>query len=623
MIFGYLMLVIAITISAIAAWYSVAGLTAIFSAAVVPVIIMGGALEAGKIVATVWLHNNWQRVGWVYKTYLVPAIVFLMLLTSMGIFGFLSKGHADQSIVSGDAMSRVALFDEKIRIERENIANSQQVIKQMDAAVNGVITTGDQEIKLRDGSTRVRSAAERSLQIRRMQSKDRAKLTKEIEDAQSRIIKLQEEAAPIRAENRKVEAEVGPIKYIAALIYGDNPDQNLLEAAVRWVIILIVIVFDPLALCLILAANKQLEWARQGRGSWVHDEEEKIVPMVAAAEGQTAEPLPQHDYPADDGPLTEQQLQQIQETVDCGECPKCQTKLTYAPGIGPFCPNKDCDVVDGINTAKSPEQFFDQAHAIARQLDAEAKTKLIEPEDELTKEEIEEIRIDEINRELAAIEPNEEPIVEVVEEPQPIIITEAEKELLDNAEEVIQELANEINSKTAHIANVEAEYNKLQNDSVHWLTEQADLRQQIEELAAIRNVEKQRADNLQAELDSLLTEKNLTQPTLTENVELVADNSIQLKSSPSSSFGIEFPTNPGKGDLFLRTDYLPTKLFKYNGNRWIEADKGRTDTYAYNDQYIEYLIDKLRTGEYSPEDLNEVEQEQMAQYLQEKNGRTT
>jgi cytochrome c oxidase subunit IV len=90
------MLVIAITISAIAAWYSVAGLAAIFAAAVVPVIIMGGALEAGKIVATVWLHNNWQRVSWAYKTYLVPAIVFLMLLTSMGIFGFLSKGHADQ-----------------------------------------------------------------------------------------------------------------------------------------------------------------------------------------------------------------------------------------------------------------------------------------------------------------------------------------------------------------------------------------------------------------------------------------------------------------------------------------------------------------------------------------------
>ncbi len=94
------MLVIAITISAIAAWYSVAGLTAIFAAAVVPVIIMGGSLELGKIVATVWLHNNWKRAGWLYKTYLVPAIVFLMLLTSMGIFGFLSKAHSDQGLVT-------------------------------------------------------------------------------------------------------------------------------------------------------------------------------------------------------------------------------------------------------------------------------------------------------------------------------------------------------------------------------------------------------------------------------------------------------------------------------------------------------------------------------------------
>jgi hypothetical protein len=611
MIFGYLMLVIAITISAIAAWYSVAGLAAIFAAAVIPVIIMGGALEAGKIVATVWLHNNWQRVSWAYKTYLVPAIVFLMLLTSMGIFGFLSKGHADQSIVSGDSMSKVAIYDEKIKTERDNIDQAKRALEQMNSQVDQMMSRTDTD-----------RGAERAVAIRKQQARERANLQAEITKSQKAIQKLQEERAPLAAEFRKVEAEVGPIKYIAALIYGDNPDQNLLEAAVRWVIILIVIVFDPLALCLILAANKQLEWARAGRGGWVHDEEEKIVPMVAAAEGQTAEPLPQHDYPADDGPITDQQLQQIQETVDCGECPKCQTKLTYAPGIGPFCPNKECDVIDGINTVNSPEQFFDQAHAIARRLDAEAKTKLIEPEDELSKEEIEQIRIDEINRELASIEPNDEPVIEIVEEPQPIIITEAEKELLDNAEEVIQELANEINSKTAHIANVEAEYNKLQNDSVHWLTEQTELLQQIEELDAIRNVEKQRADNLQAELDSLLTEKNLTQPTLTENVELVADNSIQLKSSPSSSFGIEFPTNPGKGDLFLRTDYLPTKLFKYNGNRWIEADKSRTDTYAYNEQYIEYLIDKLRTGEYGPEDLNEVEQEQMAQYLQEKNGRT-
>ena len=240
---------------------AVAGLAAIFAAAVVPVIIMGGALEAGKIVATVWLHNNWQRVSWAYKTYLVPAIVFLMLLTSMGIFGFLSKGHADQSIVSGDSMSKVAIYDEKIKSERDNIDQAKRALEQMNSQVDQMMSRTDTD-----------RGAERAVAIRKQQARERANLQAEITKSQKAIQKLQEERAPLAAEFRKVEAEVGPIKYIAALIYGDNPDQNLLEAAVRWVIILIVIVFDPLALCLILAANKQLEWARQGRGGWIHDE---------------------------------------------------------------------------------------------------------------------------------------------------------------------------------------------------------------------------------------------------------------------------------------------------------------------------------------------------------------
>ena len=255
-------MLVAITISAIAAWYSVAGLTAIFSAAVIPVIIMGGALEAGKLVATVWLHNNWRRAGWAFKTYLIPAIVFLMLLTSMGIFGFLSKAHSDQSLVTGDAVSKVAIYDEKIATERENVAQAKKALEQMNAQVDQML-----------GRTDTERGTERAVVIRKQQAKERAALQTEIAKSQKIIQQLQAERAPFAAEARKVEAEVGPIKYIAALIYGDNPDQNILERAVRWVIILIVIVFDPLALTLILAANKQFEWARQGKGGWVHEDE--------------------------------------------------------------------------------------------------------------------------------------------------------------------------------------------------------------------------------------------------------------------------------------------------------------------------------------------------------------
>jgi hypothetical protein len=260
---AYLTLISGLVISAVAVWYSVAGLVAIFAASAFSIIIMGVALETSKLIATIWLKWNWSRAPRLIKIYLISAIAVLMLITSMGIFGYLSKAHLDQNLVSGGVQAQISLIDEKIKIERENIANAQAVIKQMDAAVTGVIATGDQEIKLRDGSTQVRSAAERSLQIRRSQAKDREALTKQIEESQARIVKLQEEAAPIRSEMRAVEAKVGPIKYIAALIYGDNPDANVLEKAVTWVIIIIVLVFDPLAVVLLLASQYSFQWFRE------------------------------------------------------------------------------------------------------------------------------------------------------------------------------------------------------------------------------------------------------------------------------------------------------------------------------------------------------------------------
>jgi hypothetical protein len=325
MIFGSAILATALLLSMVAAYYSVAGLVAIFSAATIPVIIMGGSLELGKIAATVWLHNNWKRAGWAFKFYLVPAVAFLMILTSMGIFGYLSKAHSDQSLVSGDVQSKIAIYDVKIRIAKDNIDANRKALKQMDEAVDQVMGRSSDE-----------KGADKAVAIRRAQQKERARLQSEIAAEQKTIAAVSEERAPIAAEVRKVEAEVGPIKYIAALLYGDNPDTNLLERAVRWMIIMIVLVFDPLALCLILAANKQFEWARQGTGGFVHDEPK---------------------YEPDDGPLTQKQVDQIQQSVTAFQtdqlddpipCYKCSTPLVDAPGIGLFCPNRKCDVMDNV-----------------------------------------------------------------------------------------------------------------------------------------------------------------------------------------------------------------------------------------------------------------------------------
>ena len=252
MFLSYLTLAVALSLSVIAAYYSIAGLTAIFAAAVIPIIVMGSILEIGKVVVTLWLHEYWNRCRWLMKAYLVPAVAILMVITSMGIFGFLSKAHSDQGMISGDVQAKIAIYDEKIKTERDNIDANRRALKQLDEAVDQVM-----------GRSTTEEGAARSVQIRRGQQAERGRLLKEIGESQKRIAALNEERAPIAAEVRKVEAEVGPIKYIAALVYGDNPDANLLERAVRWVIILLVSVFDPLAIMMLLAATESLKWEKQ------------------------------------------------------------------------------------------------------------------------------------------------------------------------------------------------------------------------------------------------------------------------------------------------------------------------------------------------------------------------
>ena len=297
MIFGYALLFVALLISSVAAFYSIAGLTAIFAAAFWPIVIMGGVLELGKIITTVWLHKYWDRVAVQFKLYLVPAIAILMLITSMGIFGFLSKAHLDQAVPAGDISSQVQIFDDKIKTERDNIEAARKALKQMDAQVDEKLsrTTDDR-------------GAERAVQIRRAQSKERNNLQNEISSAQKKISALQEQRAPVASQARKVEAEVGPIKYIAALIYGDNPEANVLEKAVRWVIILIVLVFDPLALVLILAADQTFEWHRP----------KKKLP-----------------YELDNGPLTDKQIEDIKQASGVDQTPtkKSNPLLNGANGM--------------------------------------------------------------------------------------------------------------------------------------------------------------------------------------------------------------------------------------------------------------------------------------------------
>ena len=315
---AWLALASGLSISAVAVWYSVAGLVAIFAAAAIPIMIMGIVLELGKLVATVWLKMNWSIAPKLIRTYLIVAITILMLITSMGIFGFLSKAHLDQAVPTGDVVDQVSLLDEKIKTQRENIDAARKALKQMDESVDQVMARSADE-----------KGADKAANLRRSQQRERNQLQNDIAKAQNSIAKLNEERAPIAKDLRKIEAEVGPIKYIAALLYGDDPDQNILEKAVRWVIIIIVIVFDPLAVILLLASQYSFQWFRKQEDEvivtkdTVKEEDDTLDnPTSVWPQASAFWPFPamwnreEPKYEPDDGPLTDEQVQQIQEEAN-------------------------------------------------------------------------------------------------------------------------------------------------------------------------------------------------------------------------------------------------------------------------------------------------------------------
>lgn len=362
MIFNFITLLTALLISSVAIWYSVAGLATIFAASKIPVIIMGTTLEIGKLVSAVWLHRNWDTAVWYLKYYLALAVAVLMFITSMGIFGFLSKSHVEQTSASQESVAQVQRIASEIArneaiIERANskISGFSENGSSLDSSINRQIdkeqaridnayvrvqpaidaqmsivkaeegniksqqdlyrneivridealkTATDEDVikklnkKRRTAVWRVRTAASGNAAVKaaraeiskiregvrkeiaasnklieRLRSKmgqsteqDVEKLIKEqqqkIKTANTELDGLTEQKFKLEATTRKLEAEVGPIKYIAEFIYNKDADANLLEKAVTWVIILIIFVFDPLAVLLLIATQYAFEEAQ-------------------------------------------------------------------------------------------------------------------------------------------------------------------------------------------------------------------------------------------------------------------------------------------------------------------------------------------------------------------------
>jgi hypothetical protein len=362
--------------------------------------------------------------------------------------------------------------------------------------------------------------------LRRSQARERTALQNDISKAQKEITVLQEQRAPVAAENRKIEAEVGPIKYIAALVYGDNPEANTLEKAVRWVIILIVIVFDPLALTLLLAATKTFEW-------------ERSINILAPGRKKST-------YEPDDGPLTDDQIDQIKDLA-----------------------SKD---LPRGNTITKDKLFPDYNESVFDR---------------------EEIPLD-----------------------KPINLEENKKSVLD----VLGSMWNRSNSFFKK--DVEAEHAPLATPQIDSEIED-DL---IDENLTHAEKEAQRAWKEANPQDTIKHHRLLYKhglintlpwhnPEYQDQLGLIADNLLVAATGEMRGFGTSFPSVVNKGDMFLRVDQLPSVLYKFNGVNWIEVDKELSDQHAYNDEYIDHLIEKISTGEYDPELLSNAERDSIEKRL--------
>lgn len=228
-----------IAISAISAWYSIVGLTAIFAGAFWSIVIMGATLEVGKIITVTYLYRNWKSLSLLITTYFISAVMILMAITSMGTFGYLSKAHIEHTSDSQNIDAKLERIDQMITRERERIVRAERVQSQLDASINSLI---DQKYVVI------------GLEARRKQESERKDIAERIREYQTTIDKLTDEKIPLQQSMRDARREVGPIRYVAELIYGSS-DTELMERSIRGIIILLVLVLDPLAILLIMVST--------------------------------------------------------------------------------------------------------------------------------------------------------------------------------------------------------------------------------------------------------------------------------------------------------------------------------------------------------------------------------
>ena len=579
MFLNVLTLLTALSVSAIAIYYSVVGLTTIFAASVIPVAIMGTALEVAKLVTAVWLHKHWRNAIWWLKSYLSIAVIVLMFITSMGIFGFLSKSHIEQTAASDEQTAKIESITGTITRGEAKVARLQGEIDKLNSgtADTRVDTLIEREQKELERLTEVvnaekavlREAAEKSISgingkintaraameaelsntffgkdavrkkfddtqaeynteiqgIRRNLEDDLAKVdtkySPQFTEVNDRLSKLKEQSeektgtietritaietqltavqkevddarenkAVLESQFRKLEAEVGPVKYIAEFIYSSEADRNLLEEAVRWVIVTIIFVFDPLAVLLLIASQYSFEMAQSKRKE--NKTKQRVKPLIGA---------------------------------------ESDLEITITENI---------DINDVWNDVPVIEEAKEELKPAAPKKKKTVKKKAVTKK-KTTKKEVTNEQVD------ANKEPNEAP----------------------------EQITEESNDRISTDEEVKVRLTRVGDDYISY--------------------------------DGKMYR---------DHALIKSHPELHLDLQHEVPFGTRFPVKSNEGRLFLRSDLEPTKLYRSNGKTWDLQDKNILANTAYSTEYIDMLVDKIASGDYDPELLNTIEKQKIQEKI--------
>ena len=667
---AWLTLFTALTISGVAIFYSVSGLAAIFSAAVIPIIIMGGVLEVSKLVTAVWLHRYWGIATWWLKTYLSIAVLVLMLITSIGIFGFLSKAHDTASGNATDAIATVERIDGQIAREENRIeiledriagvsegtgfdvtssVTQQETIRDgawdrvqddidyaqgqidrlrdqlavLDEAVNVLRNRGVEVIETDAGGTFRRAETEtidyvaQAEILYQQQKPQRDAIAEDIDGQQSNIDSyrlqaqntinsanaeinrlrnqstssqdddldqidewnltidgiyntidsLKDEKFESEQAVRLVESEVGPIRYIAEFFTGtEDADASLLETAVSWLIMVIIFVFDPLAVLLLIASQYTFEQRRKENPSL--KKPEPIIDPEPFGKGFDMEP-----FGSEHG-----RQHMLKSKNDIEDYDKMQADIHKSSS--PSAVDDAADVMSGFDFTPLEPRIEEARLAFKTWFD--------------TQKELEEKASDTAE---ASVEKDQvgEPV------PEPVITEDPElQKKIDETKKAFKE----------YEGNKKEELEKISSGAVH-LGDGAEI-----VLVAPHTYEKLQDSEYYIDPEG----KSIHETALkSQHPELFLESDDGARQA-KTSFGTSFPLIAVKGDVFVRVDQMPNRVYKFEGDGWIEIDKSTTDTYTFDEEYIKYIIAQIKTGEYDIDLLSETERHQVEIYLTKNSG---